>query len=300
MSLKSKITGIIFSTIIILIGLFTYFFHENIYLYYRDTFLQERNDIIITSNNYFKSDGYSYLTLTDDFIAKDKQHIINILYTIINSGNNEFTFYCSDNYSTCIEDYEIIANDQALLSNINNFVHPFNSFKVLSSSYSNNGDIRILIEKKYSLNEMILLNDKVDEIIYNNLNSNMSDVKKIEVIHDYIINNSKYNGDTRLNKANNILLDHEGLCSAYTDAMALFLYKLGYDNYKVASEDHIWNLVKLNNEWYHLDLTFDDPVTSDGSNVLKRNMFLISKTKLQQLDKSRSHIFDETVYVEAK
>ncbi len=300
MSLKSKITYVVFITIIVLLGLFAYCFRDDIYLYYRDNFLQERNNIVITSNNYFKSSGYSYLSLTDDFIAKDRQHIINIIYTIINSGNTEFTFYCSDNYPTCINDYEVIANDRELLSSINNFVHPYNSFKILSSSYSNNGDIKVRIEKKYSLDEMILLNNKVDEIINKNVTSNMSSVKKIEVIHNYIINTSKYNGNTNLNKANNILLEHEGLCSAYTDAMALFLYKFGFDNYKVASEDHIWNLVKLNNEWYHLDLTFDDPVTKDGTNVLLKNMFLVSKKKLQEVDKTKSHIFDEKIYVEGQ
>ena len=86
---------------------------------------------------------------------------------------------------------------------------------------------------------------------------------------------------------------------------------MGYDNYKVATtetlnsttEGHIWNAVKINDEWLHLDLTWDDPVSSDGKNYLYHKYFLIDTEELITADNnitSKDHIFDETIYSELK
>ena len=79
--------------------------------------------------------------------------------------------------------------------------------------------------------------------------------------------------------------------------MALFLNDLQLKNYKIASASHIWNGVYLNNEWLHLDLTWDDPITSDGSNLLEYRFFLIPTDMLKFLE-PQQHIYDETIYQE--
>ena len=80
--------------------------------------------------------------------------------------------------------------------------------------------------------------------------------------------------------------------------MKLFLDRLHIPNYKISSENHIWNLVKLDNEWYHLDLTWDDPVTSTGEDVLEYDYFLITTDELEKLETDQ-HIFDKNIYTEA-
>ena len=51
--------------------------------------------------------------------------------------------------------------------------------------------------------------------------------------------------------------------------------------------------------WYHLDLTWDDPVTSSGVDLLEYDYFLIDTIKL--ISNGRvEHNFDHTVYTEMK
>ena len=38
-------------------------------------------------------------------------------------------------------------------------------------------------------------------------------------------------------------------------------------NYKISNDEHIWNLVYLDEKWYHLDLTWDDPIITGGGRV---------------------------------
>ena len=79
--------------------------------------------------------------------------------------------------------------------------------------------------------------------------------------------------------------------------MAIFLDRYNIPNFKIISENHIWNAVYLDGNWYHLDLTWDDPVTSDKSDVLEYNFFLITTDELEQL-KTNQHVYDKTVFSE--
>lgn len=302
MKLKDKIVIIISVLVIVLIALLSIEYKDELYEFYDKTF--NKKDIEIINNEYHKDSDYLYVKNTNDFYAKDEKHLYDIIYTILNSGNDSFTFYCSKEYSNCISDVKKLANDQVALSNINNYVHPFNSFKRISVTYTENGKITIDVNKNYSKDEINKLNEKIDSIIEENIIETMDDERKIRVIHDYIINNSNYTKDEDLNndannKATGNLLNGYGLCSGYADSMALFLNKMGIDNYKIASDTHIWNLVYVNDNWLHLDLTWDDPVVSDGKDRLEILFFLINDNRLNEI-KVDQHDYDKNVYLEIK
>ena len=134
----------------------------------------------------------------------------------------------------------------------------------------------------------------------------MSTKDKIKAIHDYIINNTEYDTkksdnikDTtyKSNTAYGVLIQGYGICSGYSDAMKLFLDKLNIVNYKASNDQHIWNVVLLDGNWYHLDLTWDDPVSD--KNITRDNYFLITSTTLAQLDDD-VHYFNQAYFNEAK
>lgn len=264
--------------------------------------------VVIPKDNAYKifSGEFSYVQNTNKFIPKEKQDIINIVYTVLNSGWDTFTFYCPKEYENCVNDVTSITNDNVLLSNINNFVHPFNSFKTIETNYTTSGEVTLVIHKLYSEEMITKLNTIVDDIINKNIYDTMSDKEKIKTIHDYIINNTKYDtekisGVTRNNSNNayGVLVDKYGICSGYTDAMALFLNKFNIQNIKIASNHHIWNLVLVDGKWMNLDLTFDDPVTDTGEDVLSEDYFLIDSDTMIKQDDTNQHNYDKKVFVEA-
>ncbi len=309
MVINLKKVIIILTITLLIVGGFYYIgthYQDEIYIYYRENVKKVKQDIKLEKNEYYKDKNYSYVQNTNDFVAKDKKHLINIFYTVINSGANKFTFYCDENYKNCTKDVIELISNKDTLSNVNNFVHPYNSFETINASYDEYGQVDLTINKVYTKEDIQVLNTKVQKIINKKIKKNMSNKQKIKTIHDYIINNGRYATDKirkkhpnkDYNKANDILIEGVGLCSAYSDAMALFLYEFGIDNYKIASDNHIWNLVKINNKWLHLDLTWDDPVTQTGVQKLEDIFMLIDNKELKEL-KVTQHKYDKNIYKEA-
>ena len=291
--------------LVILFG-FTFAFRKPLYNLYRTYFVKEEKEVTLTaSNDYTRDYDFNYVKRTDDFTPSNYQDLLNIYYTVLNSGEEEFSFYCTDEYSECINDVDSLANNQKVLSTINNFVHPFNSFRHLETSYDDYGKVTLKIEHIYSNNDIKLIEAKVEEIEKEIWNSSMSNEDKIKEAHNYIINNSKYDKDRSDNNivkyksdtAYGSLLEGYSLCGGYTDAMELFLEDMGIKSYKISSENHVWNAVNLNNAWYHLDLTWDDPITTDGSDILEYNFFLITTSELSELE-GEQHNYDKNVYSE--
>lgn len=261
------------------------------------------------NNEYFRNESWNYVQLTNNFNPSNIQDIMNIFYTALDSGWDEVTYYCADEYISCIKDTENITNDNYILSNINNFVSTYNSYNRIFVNYNSIGRVNITFERIYNKQQIEAINRKIDLIIKDIINDNMSDEEKIKAIHDYIINNTKYDEeranivksgtyDTLLHSSNTAygaLFNGKAICGGYTDTMALFLDKLGFKNYKISTNSHIWNVVYINGTWKHLDLTWDDPVTNTGEDILEYNFFLISDEELENKNTSQ-HNYDKSIY----
>ena len=295
--------------LLLILGL-TCLYREPLVNFYVDHFVSIDKTVTLSANeknDYFLGENYSFVQSTTNFTPSNKQDILNIYYTILDRGLTDFVFYCSEEYKECIQDVKDISNNQVLLSHINNFVHPYNSFKSIETEYDTLGKITIKISHTYTDEMIRSLQQKTKEIQKDVIQDEQDPEKMIKLIHDYIINNSRYDSDRSDQKtvkyqsdtAYGNLIQGYGICGGYADSMKLFLDLYQIPNYKIASENHVWNLVKVNDQWLHLDLTWDDPIVTNGKDVLEYNFFLITTQELQELQ-TNQHNFDTAIYQEAK
>ena len=277
------------------------YFNKNLIIdYIIENFLLKQTYVTYKDNLYTKNNSYIKYKKTNDFSPSNKEDILNIFYTALNGGWDNVTFYCSREYSNCINDVMYLLEDKEEFNLINNLVHPYNSYERIVLNYSSLGRVEFTIERLYSKNDILILNQRVETIINENIKSSMDTKTKIKTIHDYIINTTKYDkpsADKILNnmpvdediyKANGPLFNGLAICGGYSDAMALFLHVFEVENYKITSPKHVWNYVYYNNEWLHLDLTWDDPVTEPPKDLLLHSFFLITDEELKRLD-SENH-----------
>ncbi len=138
------------------------------------------------------------------------------------------------------------------------YMYPKNSTVIkLSSTFSK--------QEKEKAEEA--LNKKVSEII-SKASVCSTDYERELFFHDYLIANCKYESnynslgkDSKIYSAYGCLIDGRAVCEGYSYAMQILLNSVGIDARTVSGfrgkEPHMWNMVKINNKWYHLDVTWD-------------------------------------------
>lgn len=103
--------------------------------------------------------------------------------------------------------------------------------------------------------------------------SDASDFGREKFFHDYICKNTVYDLETYGvfgDSAYSVLIDGKSICEGYARAFKMLLDACGIFNYLVVGntendegemEGHMWNVVSVDGELYHVDTTWDD---SDG------------------------------------
>jgi len=249
---------------------------------------------------------FSTVSETDNFDPKNINDLKKIYYTVLNNGWDSFTFYCNEEYINCVDDIKTITNGNKddFINIINNYVSPYNSYRKYNTTVVNDNEITLSVEKLYSNEEIANIETIINNVISKNkININNATSLDIEKAHDYIINTVSYDEDYNKNdktaisnKANGALINKKALCSGYTDAFALFLDKLNIPNFKVASDEHVWNVVYFNKKWLHIDVTWDDDEVNKNNN---RNFYMISTKDLLTKDK-KEHNYNKNLYLELK
>lgn len=275
-----------------------YIYRNNISNFISDNIIYKGSNQVLTYNEYYLDYDYLYVQNIDKDTVDNYQDILNMFYSILNSGDDSFSFFC--NYTECINDAKKLISSDEVIANINNFVHPYNSFESINIDIANSGKITVTVKKVYDDEKINYIDNYINEFMLNNINDEMNTMDKIKVFHDNIINNTIYDEDSSKESydAYELLTTGKSICGGYSDIMSIYLNKLEIQNYKITSEDHIWNLVYLDNNWYHLDTTWDDPVASDGNQYLIHNFFMISTQELLALD-NVEHNYDINIYLEA-
>jgi len=165
-------------------------------------------------------------------------------------------------------------------------------------------------EAKIDLSKYEVLLNKVNSIINEVIKDGMSDLEKEKAIHDYLVLNCRYDYDNFLKgtipeesySAYGLLINGAGVCQAYAEATQILLSRAGIECMIVTGSangvggwgGHAWNIVKIDGKYYHLDVTWDDPVPDEKGRVLYWYFNLTD----EQI--SNDHTWERSLYPECK
>ena len=149
---------------------------------------------------------------------------------------------------------------------------------------------------------------KVKSILASIVNDSMSDMEKIKAVHDFLVKNTTYVDDyysrpDSHDQLRNILVNKIGVCQGYAVAFYVFMHELNIPCTLMvgdATKDgetigHAWNAIKVDGEWYFVDVTWDDPITN-GSTNYPDGQNIVYSYALCTLDFiSRTHTYDDYV-----
>ena len=114
--------------------------------------------------------------------------------------------------------------------------------------------------------------------------------------HDYLVHNVKYDENYRAisHTPEGLMRNKTAVCDGYARTYRLLLLMLGIESDfatgSAGGEDHAWNLVEMEDGWYHVDVTWDDPIVPGGEDTIQYLYFLKNDEDMQ-----KTHAWERTI-----
>lgn len=119
------------------------------------------------------------------------------------------------------------------------------------------------------------------------LNDDMDAFEKELALHDWLAEHCAYSAQSQsAYTAYGALVEGSAACEGYAKAMQLLLARAGIESFLITGQveadgealGHMWNVVELNGENYHLDVTWDAPQGGDG--LIQHTYFNLSDEEI--------------------
>lgn len=204
------------------------------------------------------------------------------------------TFYYTERYTPSFEiTYKgSTANLEQMLNDLyddlkeqNEYVYYHLMKRNIEYTYtSRKATIRFQHEYLTNYEQERYVNGKV-QAIAKSIPASMSDYEKVKYVNDWIVQNTRYseNASASPHSAYAVAMEGVGVCQGYALLALKLLQELDipamYVVGDVESGPHAWNLVQLDGQWYHMDVTWNDPLPDRGNKV-RYDYFLKSDTQM--------------------
>ncbi|MBO5476978.1 MAG: hypothetical protein J6A15_04435 [Clostridia bacterium] len=257
--------------------------------------IEETRDVHETySKDFYINDlGISMNTYYYDRLNDEQKKIYSAIANSVKTFKNEFA----------IRDY--VAGDKDVFATevsiaIEAFINDHPEVFYLQSQYSSyvvsnfEGNIGY-VKLNYTEEDTNVINQKIElmkEKIQEYLKEveGMSDYEKEVAIHDKLAYTVTYSDLVELPRkyhtVEGTLLEGIGVCDGFTKSLQLIYDAVGIDSIIVLgtldNNPHAWNLVKLDNEWYNVDITSSRSIYGE-TGIINHAYFNLTTEKMKRV-----------------
>ena len=128
--------------------------------------------------------------------------------------------------------------------------------------------------------------DSVAEEIMAGITPDMTDFEKELYLHDTIAARVEYIETANAHNAYGALVEGKAVCDGYAESLQYFLQRVGINSFIVTGGNHAWNLVEIDGNWYHTDLTWNDQ-----ESIIFHTYFNVTDAEI-----TRDHTIEPTLY----
>lgn len=219
-----------------------------------DSELKHLKDSGITGVEYsFDSLYYPYYS----YLSENEKSIYKQIYANANSLSTTFIPTTEISKNKINKVFESVYNDHPELFWLSNSY---------SYKYTSKGNCAQIIlkfnETAQNINQSKELFENSANTIINGAKNLKTDYAKEKYVHDSIINLAKYDETASLNQsAYSALVSGKTVCAGYSRAFQYIMIKLEIPTFYCtgySDGDHAWNIIKLDDGYYNVDLTWDD------------------------------------------
>lgn len=165
----------------------------------------------------------------------------------------------------------------------------------------------IIPQYKYTAEQTVQMRQDLENVtdnILSQLTDEMTQTDKVRYFHDYIIGHCEYDreviGSTSeqieyimensdYDNAYGVLVKGTGVCEGYARTFRYLCERTGIDCELISgiadNVQHMWNMVNIDGSWYHIDLTWDDPIVNndpEDCNNIRYDYFNLNDEQISQ------------------
>ncbi|MGN0696231.1 MAG: transglutaminase domain-containing protein [Oscillospiraceae bacterium] len=238
----------------------------------------ERNAAVPSkyTNNNEVMHTYSYNSLTST-----QQYVYDVITSACLDYEDKVTFRYSDKvtFDDLFIAYQTLYLDEVRLFYID---------KNISYVSDNSTGYILSMNINYSYSEDQVntmkqeMDEKTDEILAG-VTKDMSDYEVVKYIHDKLITLCDYTiSGSYVTTSYGAIVKNKAQCQGYSRAFSYLCDLCGIETDIILgeSQQHMWNMVKLDGKWYHIDLTWDDPNKSDYPDAVFYDYFCVSTDRM--------------------
>ncbi|MDF1618521.1 transglutaminase domain-containing protein [Petrocella sp. FN5] len=179
-------------------------------------------------------------------------------------------------------------------------------YSAVSSTESATSDVSLRLRVNYKISKVDFDASvkKAEAIVDDIIHEGMTSFDKTLAIHDYLVDHIAYTDNIeasheRIYTMYGALIHGDAVCQGYAEAFQYLSHLAGLETMIVqgtaGGEAHAWNLVKLDDDWYHVDVTWDDPVMPGGTQVKRYDYLNVTDEQI-----SMDHQFQTEDYPVAR
>lgn len=267
------------------------------------------NSNVIQDNKFFYNQLDNYSKIIYNALEKNKENMKSGTYElnfatsflqVLSKSNGEELL--GKYYQSAIEAYTYDNPDvfyidfQKLFLNMETTIRGNEkTYKVFINSGNNSNYLREGFSSKEMINQAISELEKIKAYFVQNRKSN--NYENIKLVHDYLVESIEYEQSISSDNVYNIygaLVNRRCVCEGYAKSFKYLMDALDIPctitigtatNSDGNTENHAWNYVQLNDIWYGMDCTWDDPIIIGSgflSNSLKYKYFLKGENEFRK------------------
>ncbi len=191
-----------------------------------------------------------------NLLSSDEKKIYDSLVEAI--GNEEPSVPMESDGETYTKILNLIGIEQMGFGNVSE--RKVGAFDVESQRFP------VVFTYRFTCEEMSNMNRAAEaaaDEIMKGVTEDMTAYDKLKYFHDYLITHCESDSDDPYaNTIYGALVKGKALCEGYSKSFSYLCNKAGIENIIVTGETdtaHMWNMVKIDGNWYHVDVTWDKP-----------------------------------------
>ncbi|MCI8617756.1 MAG: hypothetical protein HFJ60_05920 [Clostridia bacterium] len=270
------------------------------------------NNDVGKNNRFFYNQLDNYSKIIYNALEKNKENMKSGIYElnlgtsfsqVLSKGNGESLL--GEYYQSAIEAYAYDNPDvfyiefPKLLLNMETTIRGNEkTYKVFINSGNNSNYLKDEFPSKEMINNAINEIEKIKAYFVQNKKN--STYENIKLVHDYLVESIEYEQSILSDNVYSIygaLINKRCVCEGYAKSFKYLMDALDITctitigkatNSDGKTENHAWNYVQLNDKWYGVDCTWDDPIIIGPgflSNSSKYKYFLKGKNEF-----SKTHV----------